>query len=159
MPHLTYSRTEWATISETIAKSDPDTVPVGLAQRVAALLDATPASWSHEPCVLELEATSAAYVERVVATRQGLAGAERIIHAHQQGNPTASHRIELRAGGISSVVAYLTDTTNLHRQLERHAARLLGTATAGTLVLIEQASLKELAAAPLLPEEDAGPGS
>lgn len=155
MTQVTFTRAEWATIAEMVADSDPAEVPSGLAQRIDALLRSTPASWPNEPCVLELEEDSAAVVEGLAATHRGLADAERIIRDHQEGNATASHRIELHSNGVSSVVAYLTDSTNLHRELERHARRLRTTGATGHLALVDQASLEVLATA-ALPPDDSG---
>ena len=153
MPQLIYTRTEWEIIAGMIADGDIGDVPPGLAQRVAALLHATPGSWPNEQCTLDLDPTSAEFVMNLAAPRRGLADAERIIRTHQEGNPAASHRIELRSNGVRSVVAYLTDETTLHRELERHVRRLLATGTVGHLALVEQASLEVLATADLLPEE------
>lgn len=153
MIHISFTRTEWSIIAGMIANADPGRIPAGLAERVAALLRATPAAWPNEPCVLDLDTASAGIVDELAATRRGLANAERIIHTHQEGNEAASHRIELRSKGVSSVIAHLTDSTDLHRQLQHHAARLLATAATGHLALVERASLKVLAVAFLQPED------
>lgn len=154
MEHVTLTRSEWAMIAGLIDDAD-DTLPPGLARRVDALLRSTPASWPDEPCVLALDPSSANTVQRLIATRRDLADAERIIQTHQEGNVDAAHRIELRDNGVASVVAYLTDSTNLHRELERHASRLRACSTTGHLALVEQATLEVLAIAPLLPGDDA----
>ncbi len=153
MPQHIYSRAEWEIIARMIAEGDAGAVPPGLAQRIAALLRATPGSWPNEQCTLDLDPASAELVTSLAAPRRGLADAERIISTHQEGNPAASHRIELRSNGVRSVVAYLTDTTTLHRELERHVRRLVATGAVGHLALVEQASLEVLATAALLPEE------
>jgi len=152
MSRLTYTRTEWAAIAAMVAATDPAAIPPGLAERIEALLHDTPASWADEPCVLELEPESASAVRLATAQLRGVAGAEQVLHAHQRGNTTATYRIELRTGGVSSVVAYLTDVATMRQELVRHGARLRAADATGELVLIEQESLNVLARLRLGPE-------
>jgi hypothetical protein len=154
MSRLAYTRAEWAAIAGMIEAADPATIPPGLGERVEALLRATPASWPDERCILELEPENASAVQLLAAQMRGVAGAEQVLHAHQRGNTTATYRIEHRTGGVSSVVAYLTDAFTVRQELVRHGARLRAATATGELVLIEQESLNVLAHVPLLPEPD-----
>jgi hypothetical protein len=139
-----------------IAAANPATIPPGLAERIDALLCATPATWPDEPCVLELEPEIAAVAQLLAAQGRGVEVAEQLLHTHQQGNADATYRIEYRTGGIRSVVAYLTEDASLRQELARHGARLRTAAATGELVLVEQASLDELAHLPLGPEPGSG---
>ncbi|HVL24149.1 MAG TPA: hypothetical protein VM450_08690 [Thermomicrobiales bacterium] len=156
MISLTSTRAEWAALAGVIAAANPATIPPGLAERIDALLRETPETWPDEPCVLEFEPETAAVAQLLTAQGRGVAAAEQVLHSLQQGNADATHRIEHRTGGISSVVAYLTDVATLRQELVRHGARLRAAAATGELVLVEQASLDELAHLPLYPEPGSG---
>lgn len=156
MSHLKYTRAEWSAIADKLQSGDSGNIPPGLAERINALLEATPGSWPEEQCVLELEPATASVVELVRAQMSGVADAEEIVQSHQHGNPTAPYRIEHRTGGIRSVVAYLSDVTTLHRELRRQAARLRSEAATGELVLVDQQSHVEIARQRLLAEPDTG---
>ena len=156
MSHFTHTRTEWAAIAATLATAEPADIPPGLAQRIAALLRATPSAWPDEPCTLELEPASAAAVSLLLAQGRGVTGAEQIVQTHQRGNAMAGFRIEHRTGGVNSVVAYLTDVPSLSQEFMRHGTRLRAAFATGELVLVEQGSQNELAYLALLPEPGTG---
>jgi hypothetical protein len=156
MTSLTYTRAEWAALADLIAAADPADIPPGLTERIEALLRDTPASWPEEPCVLELEPATAAAVHLLIAQGRGVAAAAQVVHTHHQDQATATHRIEHRTGGVSSVVVYLTDVSTVRQELVRHGARLRAAGATGALVLVEQESLNELASVPLRPEPGSG---
>jgi hypothetical protein len=156
---LTYTRAEWAVVAEMVGAANPRRIPPGLAQRINALLRATPGFWPDEMCVLDLEPENAATVRLLLAQSRGVTGAEHILSTHQRGNATATYRMELRTGGVSSVVAYVSDVSAIQQELEEQAARLRAVATTGELVVIDQATGEEHAHLPLLPEPGTGQAS
>lgn len=151
---LTYTRAEWAAVANMVAGANPRGIPPGLAQRINALLRATPGAWPDEPCILELEPESAATIQVLLAQSQGVAGAERILASHQRGHATALYRIEHRTGGVSSIVAYVSNASTMRQELMEHGARLRAAAATGELVLIDQATGVDHARLRLLPEPD-----
>lgn len=143
--HVTYTRAEWSAIADKVAASDPALIPPGLSQRITELLEATPESWPDQICILELTPENAAAVRLISQQIHMVTGAEQILHDHQQGNATASYRIEHRDSGVSSVVMYLTNAGILRQELVRQRTRLRADGATGELVLVHQESHEDIA--------------
>ena len=156
MSRLTYTRAEWARIAQLIGVTDCASVPPGLAERIDALLRETPPGWSEEPCALELDAGSAAAVQRLDTSRPVETGtlgeAEGVIRDHQRDHRAAIYRIEHRTKGRSATLAYVSDMHTIRTELAGHAARLRAAGETGEVVLIEQARRTIIARRRLWPE-------
>jgi hypothetical protein len=98
MALVTLSRREWGAIMDELDFAYGDDSPPGLRERIAALLEFTPAAWTDQACQLELADLAAVDLVRSLA-RQGrrqpvypqflwqeqasIAEAEQIIRNHQ----------------------------------------------------------------------------
>ena len=162
MEIVTLDRDEWFAVARELNATYRETAPPGLRSRVAALLNETPAGWGDQSCTLELEADAAAVVRRIVGRGRGLptdaglrpaqdrAVAEAVRFLREDRGVT--YRVEHRTGGATVVVARTSAADAREMDLAQHATRLTAAGATGELVLVEEATGRELARRRLGPE-------
>jgi hypothetical protein len=170
MDTVTLDRDEWVAVARELDTAYRESAPPGLVARIAALLTAMPAGWAGEPCRLELDATSAAVVRRIVRRGRGLPEdpgltrsqgqavneAERILR-DDRAAASGWYRVEHRTGGAVNVLARTSAGDARQAELSQHAARLIADGETGELVLVDEATEEEVARRHLGPEPGVGP--
>jgi hypothetical protein len=159
---VTLDRDEWVAVARELDATYRDAAPPGLRGRLAALLGETPAGWGGQSCTLELEADAAAAVRRIVQRGRGLppdaglrpaqdrAVAEAVLVLHE--GRSAAYRVEHRTGGAAFVVARTSAADARQAELSQQAARLAAAGATGEVVLVDEATGRDLARRRLDPD-------
>jgi hypothetical protein len=159
MEDVTLPRSEWAAVARQLDSTSLGAAPSGLRSRIARLLTEVPAVWGEEACTLDLDPSAAAIVRAIVRQGRGLsadpaearersagiAEAEEVIHDYQTRTGGPTYRIEHRTGDAVAVLGYTTATHARQADLSEHASRLMAAGATGELVLVDEATGKDVA--------------
>jgi hypothetical protein len=166
MDHVTLERNEWVAVARELDSTYRESAPPGLRDRIAALLDATPAGWVDEACTLEMDDASAEVVRRIVRRGRGqleqparershaqaVEEARRILRDDLANGQNARYRVEHRSEGHTVVIARTSAGDASQAELSEHAARLVAAGATGEVVLVDEATGEDLARRFLRPE-------
>lgn len=162
MQAVELDRDEWVAVARELDTKYGASAPAGLRERIAALLRATPAAWSGQALTLELDDAAADVVRRIVRIGRGQPEHPGLAHAQSEAvaeaegvlwhAAQAAYRLEHRAGGTVAIVGRTSSADARQAELSRVAERLIANGATGELVLVEEATGREVARRRLLPE-------